>query len=475
MTNVLIVADNNMFVRSMYSFISNDENILLHAIFNSNDIFKGYLKYQPDIIIIDNESLIPLSSIISHFATYHWTCKFLVVKKTSQNTLPIPELSYVEPSKESVCKALQSTLEVISANDLTLDSSVKFLDKLTLPPGQYNMMITYQTNPDERILDVSQVNQFKSELAVLGDYEVYNFNECNFLILVKNNAMQTPFPQVHSLICKTLGKNYASIYKEFNSRAELFDVCQLLTGYKSLSYFFASRCKSINEIHEQQGKNHVLDVFSYFARIVELALSHDYKTLEAEFYKLYIINLKAKLCIDELNKVHNWFHFFSKTLFQKFQLPPLTFIETRMSLEMELEIVTAHFKHLTDFYRKNPATDVAKNIAILILKEYRNPSFSLVLLEETLGFSKSYLSRAFSAQFGITIVEFLQKLRVELARNQLESTDRSISEIAEYIGFNDAQYFSKLFNRHIGMYPTAYRSMFREEVQCDSICEKLKS
>jgi len=475
MIKILIVADNNMFVRTIYSFLSTDDKLSVKAVFNSNEIFKGYLKHQPEIIILDNALLIPMSSIIDHFNAYHWRCKFIVVKSSNSKYLPIPELSYVEPSKDSICSVIQSMAEQISKNALEPDRSVQFVNDLVLPAGQYNMMLSFQTNPFAEVMNPNRVQQFKQEIALLGDYEVYTFDGNNFLILIKKNWTRFPFSQVHSLLCKIIDKHYASVYMEGCNRSELHNICEILANYEPISYFFTSQCKSLNQIREKKNKKNEFMIHDKFINIIELIFSHDQTMLESSIHGLYLSDIKNNLSIKSLKEAHNWLQFFNKTLFLKRSLPPLNFLETRLPIEMELKKVQTYFEAVAHSEISAPISAVARDSALLILREYPNADLSLAILEKSLGFSKSYISRAFSSQFGITIVEFLQKLRVEIARNLLESTDIPVYQIAETAGFNDAQYLSKLFNRYIGMYPTAYRAMFREEVQCAVICKKFKS
>ena len=55
---------------------------------------------------------------------------------------------------------------------------------------------------------------------------------------------------------------------------------------------------------------------------------------------------------------------------------------------------------------------------------------------------------------------YLQKLRVAAAKHLLESDYRSIQEISEAVGYQDAAFFRSLFQRHAGVSPGAYRKSF---------------
>lgn len=79
-----------------------------------------------------------------------------------------------------------------------------------------------------------------------------------------------------------------------------------------------------------------------------------------------------------------------------------------------------------------------------------------------IGMSRSYFSQCFKRFFGISFGEVLRTLRIETAKQLLVSSHKSISEIANSIGFDDHKYFSRTFKAQLGMYPTEYRSLHFE-------------
>ena len=55
------------------------------------------------------------------------------------------------------------------------------------------------------------------------------------------------------------------------------------------------------------------------------------------------------------------------------------------------------------------------------------------------------------------MIDYINTQRVKRAAQQLTTTDRSISEVAEEMGILDVNYFAKIFKRTFGMTPTRYR------------------
>ena len=78
--------------------------------------------------------------------------------------------------------------------------------------------------------------------------------------------------------------------------------------------------------------------------------------------------------------------------------------------------------------------------------------------------SPDYLRRLFKLTHGCTPVQYLNRLRVKQARNQLEAnrlTHYSIAEIAAHVGFEDVSYFSRVFRQYTGYSPTQSAETFR--------------
>lgn len=71
------------------------------------------------------------------------------------------------------------------------------------------------------------------------------------------------------------------------------------------------------------------------------------------------------------------------------------------------------------------------------------------------------LKRRFKAAVGSTLIEFLQNLRIEQAKRQLESGQMPVEEISVEVGYEDLSFFRRLFKRLTGLTPSQYRRMFQ--------------
>jgi transcriptional regulator GlxA family with amidase domain len=82
-------------------------------------------------------------------------------------------------------------------------------------------------------------------------------------------------------------------------------------------------------------------------------------------------------------------------------------------------------------------------------------------LADALHVSYRTLHRRFSAGAGMAPLAYLQALRVEHAKELLESTCLSLERIVEQVGYNDISAFRRLFLRSAGLTPAQYRQRFK--------------
>lgn len=75
-----------------------------------------------------------------------------------------------------------------------------------------------------------------------------------------------------------------------------------------------------------------------------------------------------------------------------------------------------------------------------------------------LGYNKNYLSTKFCREVGMSVNQYLLKLRLERAKLLLRNTDESIQEISDALGFGSVSYFSSRFKDETGQTPTDYRN-----------------
>lgn len=105
-----------------------------------------------------------------------------------------------------------------------------------------------------------------------------------------------------------------------------------------------------------------------------------------------------------------------------------------------------------------PAASLADRAASYIQEHYTE-DLSLDIIAGHLKVSPTYLSRIFTQEQGMGILEYLTDLRLRKARELLTQTNDRIYEIAKKVGYSDAVYFNKVFKKHTGKTPKEYRML----------------
>ena len=76
--------------------------------------------------------------------------------------------------------------------------------------------------------------------------------------------------------------------------------------------------------------------------------------------------------------------------------------------------------------------------------------------------SKYHFCRQFKNATGFTVMEYILKTRLILAKDMLLKNELTVSEISEKCGFSSVSYFSRVFRQEMGMSPLKYRISHKE-------------
>lgn len=73
------------------------------------------------------------------------------------------------------------------------------------------------------------------------------------------------------------------------------------------------------------------------------------------------------------------------------------------------------------------------------------------------GFSKYYISRLFKQYTGVTIIDYLIKIRLDKAKELLVKGEYNIKQISYMVGYSDPNYFTWSFKKYLGISPVKYK------------------
>ncbi|MDY7394984.1 AraC family transcriptional regulator [Aureibaculum sp. 2210JD6-5] len=96
-----------------------------------------------------------------------------------------------------------------------------------------------------------------------------------------------------------------------------------------------------------------------------------------------------------------------------------------------------------------------------IIKQELSKVDNVVALAKRVGLSQNTLQLGFKKLYKMSVNEYIRDVRIEKAKELLETTELNITEISYEIGLNSRSYFSKLFKEKYGQSPKKYHSQLR--------------
>ena len=82
---------------------------------------------------------------------------------------------------------------------------------------------------------------------------------------------------------------------------------------------------------------------------------------------------------------------------------------------------------------------------------------SLDQISRYLNISSYYFSKLFKDATNENFIEYLNRIRIEKAKQLLTETDQSMKVICSMVGYSDPNYFSRSFKKYAGVTPTEYK------------------
>lgn len=123
------------------------------------------------------------------------------------------------------------------------------------------------------------------------------------------------------------------------------------------------------------------------------------------------------------------------------------------------------YNHLFD-YAKEVMREMPDKNQVLIkkicsyLEEHYNQDISLEEAASMIGFSSFYFTKLMKEHMNMSYVDYITALRLEKAKQLLEKTDMTVKDVGIAVGYENANYFTRVFKRVEGYAPSLYKSKF---------------
>jgi transcriptional regulator GlxA family with amidase domain len=98
------------------------------------------------------------------------------------------------------------------------------------------------------------------------------------------------------------------------------------------------------------------------------------------------------------------------------------------------------------------------------IEEHFTNKITVDQLAEMLALSRRNLERRFKKATANTVVEYIQRVKIEAAKMSLESSRENVNEVMYKVGYTDTKAFRNTFKRITGLSPVQYRSKYNRQV-----------
>ena len=179
---------------------------------------------------------------------------------------------------------------------------------------------------------------------------------------------------------------------------------------------------------------------------------------EVELKRQYFITQSGNIyCAASVNAVADLtVHFIHRTYGQE--------IASHVQRNFSHEIRRAYesTSYYDDKHRYHPDEDIVQ--AQIWLQDNCQKEVLLKNVAEKFDMSVRTFNRRFKSATGKTPLQYLQEIRIDMAKDLLQTSNLSVSEVAYKVGYQDMGHFSSLFKKLLSTTPSEYRSTVRAKL-----------
>lgn len=295
----------------------------------------------------------------------------------------------------------------------------------------------------ERFLSLNEIRKKEGFREVISGIWIWNYQEEDYIY--PKNYSGCCFMEIHGV----KGISYEEIDR-------------VLIKYKREKFFWEYTGKKElqkREYQDIQKKEEPIDEET-FQELKKRWLSFQWITEESLFEKICFDLKKSNITVAKLYHImlameNAWNQNYGMVTEERYELPS----EFHSWQEIEHWLEEMYHKTSGIFSNTQYSNEVVQ--AVMKAKQYVDDHFDEHLVSSVLAaqfnFSRSYFSICFGKIVGVPFNEYLRNVRLDKAKEYLWKTSKSISEVANIVGYEDEKYFSKVFKKIVGISPVEYR------------------
>jgi AraC-like DNA-binding protein/uncharacterized protein YbcI len=294
--------------------------------------------------------------------------------------------------------------------------------------------------------------------------------ENDVLVLLYHGNERESISQTRTVLSDTVIKlSENSAY--FAVSQPIVSVEDILSQYSSClelvdaSYFFSWKNELITsdriaEAQENDDLNHMLlRVNTSLIRSIVSQKEHEieaiFQILEHDLRQIHNAVQARDICNQIVIELDHEFHF-NKAL-------SINFLQSLNENKILTDLLSYMCRLLTQLSRQFGKNDARENNYCELAKKYLDENYmrdmNIIDVADQLDISYSYLSKIFRIKTGVTLTDYLNKVRIENSKEYLEKTFLTLNEIAEKVGYNNVQSYQRFFKKYMNITPGDYRRL----------------
>lgn len=194
-----------------------------------------------------------------------------------------------------------------------------------------------------------------------------------------------------------------------------------------------------------------------FKEIVNIFLYKSIYSAELEY------SPDLKIADDSINDINSLF----ERMYTEYSLKSDNYVDLLKIYLCEL-LLKIHRIYKTHGYLNSGKNNYCRQQliydAINFLRENHSSKLNLKEISHYFFMSKSYFSLMFKKATGMSVIEYVQNLRIEKACRMLVESDEKVTNIAESIGYTDYGFFNRTFKKITGLTAQEYRIKYRNQI-----------
>lgn len=304
-------------------------------------------------------------------------------------------------------------------------------------------------------------------------------NSCNNTIICRYEPIKQEIPtfaHVARVIEKHTTTQTAPIERILGQQAEVLNRAPI-----SVNNFIYAECIEVNFPENAWPEEHArLNLFpiadgKFCIQLLYLQLDNEPETAQIcwlefkpeffEQYPLTMLTADKPFLFDKVTEQQFAICSQSTTLLEQLMgsEKPTAFIKALQQTETAMHLLRRAMECITMPFTVCPvpacrflANDTERDKVVeaqKVIREHLDSPLTIKELSRKVAMNECYLKKGFKALTGKTIHEFTQELRIAKAKNMLQNEARSVSDVANSLGYSSISHFSTAFKKATGMKP----------------------